>query len=251
MTYFQATGRSKALFNDIMIGMFGPAQTKCVTVTAVTPNGKVREIEIQCRLKHPNILMMFNYFSDDKKIYLMLEYALGGELYKQLQKEKFFSEEKSANYIRQVADALEYCHKKGVIHRDIKPENILIGADGELKVADFGWSVHSTKTKRRTMCGTPDYLAPEIVRGVAYDKCVDYWSLGVLCYEFLFGSPPFEAPEENQTYSNIRNVKYNFSRRHITDDAKDLIRNLLLVDPFKRMNFVQVFEHPWILCHVK
>uniref|UniRef100_A0A914YP61 Aurora kinase n=1 Tax=Panagrolaimus superbus TaxID=310955 RepID=A0A914YP61_9BILA len=111
----------------------------------------VREIEIQCHLNHPNILKLYNYFVDDKKVYLILEYCLNGELYKVLQNQKDsrFSEKQSAIYIFQVADALNHCHSKDVIHRDIKPENILIGADGELKLADFGWSIHMSSSESK------------------------------------------------------------------------------------------------------
>ena len=102
-----------------------------------------REIEIQSHLRHPNILRLYGYFYDHNRVYLILEYAARGELYKELQKSKRFSEKRSATYIASLAKALVYCHKKHVIHRDIKPENLLIGIKGELKIADFGWSVHA------------------------------------------------------------------------------------------------------------
>ncbi|CAI9584122.1 unnamed protein product, partial [Staurois parvus] len=120
-----------------------------------------REIEIQSHLRHPNILRMLNYFHDRKRIYLMLEFAPRGELYKELQKCGRFNEQRSATFIEELADALQYCHERKVIHRDIKPENLLMGYKGELKIADFGWSVHAPSLRRRTMCGTLDYLPPE------------------------------------------------------------------------------------------
>ncbi|VDL77275.1 unnamed protein product [Nippostrongylus brasiliensis] len=144
-----------------------------------------REIEIQGHLRHPNILRMYTYFWDEKRIYLVLEYA---------------------SFMFQMADALKYCHQKKVIHRDIKPENLLIGDNGELKIADFGWSVHAPTAKRMTMCGTMDYLPPEMVLGEDHREHVDIWSLGVLCYEFLVGTPPFEHDDSASTYSAIRNV---------------------------------------------
>ncbi|KAI1731729.1 protein kinase domain-containing protein [Ditylenchus destructor] len=208
----------------------------------------IREIEIQAHLKHPNILRMYNYFHDDKKVYLILEYALHGELFKELQKCRRFPEERAAKFIFQVSDALNYCHSKSVIHRDIKPENILISDDDTLKIADFGWSVHA-KSRRRTMCGTLDYLPPEMVRNQHHDAKVDYWSVGVLCYEFLVGKPPFEAKTQQDTYQRITNLSYTFPST-MTSGARDLIRKLLVREPDRRLNFEQVMEHPWILGHM-
>ncbi|KAK4755926.1 hypothetical protein SAY87_009683 [Trapa incisa] len=182
-----------------------------------------REVEIQSHLRHPNILRLYGYFYDQKRVYLILEYAAKGELYKELQKCKYFSERRSATYVASLARALIYCHGKHVIHRDIKPENLLIGAQGELKIADFGWSVH-TFNRRRTMCGTLDYLPPEMVESVEHDANVDIWSLGVLCYEFLYGIPPFEAKEHSDTYRRILQVDLKFPPKPIVSSAaKDLI----------------------------
>ena len=160
-----------------------------------------REIEIQAHLRHPNILRLYGYFYDDTRIYLILEFAAKGELYKELQKNKVFDEKRSAKYIKSLAGALDYCHTKHVIHRDIKPENLLLDMRGELKIADFGWSVHAPNTRRTTLCGTLDYLPPEMIEGKPHDQMVDVWSLGVLMYEFLVGSPPFEAEGHSQTYA--------------------------------------------------
>jgi aurora kinase len=151
-----------------------------------------REIEIQQNLRHPNVLRLYGYFHDDKRIFLMLEFAGKGELYKQLSKHGCFSEKRSSRYIDQMADALSYLHSKHVIHRDIKPENLLLGINGELKIGDFGWSVHAPGNRRMTLCGTLDYLPPEMVEGREHNEKVDYWALGVLTYEFLIGNPPFE-----------------------------------------------------------
>ena len=133
------------------------------------------------------------YFYDATRVYLILEYAPKGELYKELTACTRFDEPRTATYIRQLAEALKYCHSKHVIHRDIKPENLLLGLKGNLKIADFGWSVHAPSSRRTTLCGTLDYLPPEMIEGKEHDEMVDIWSLGVLCYEFLVGEPPFEA----------------------------------------------------------
>jgi len=155
-----------------------------------------REIEIQSNLAHSNILKLYGHFHDSKRIFLILEFAGKGELYKHLRKEQRFPEWKAAQYIAQMASALKYLHKKHVIHRDIKPENILVGIHGEIKISDFGWSVHAPNNRRKTMCGTLDYLPPEMIKPGSsdnyYSEKVDLWSLGVLTYEFLVGEAPFE-----------------------------------------------------------
>jgi serine/threonine protein kinase len=199
-----------------------------------------REIEIQSHLRHKNILRLYGYFYDEKRVYLILEYAPKGELYKELTRRGRFSERRAAvvsmplcvrsiaqratrrrqslaysnghtnanrcaalrpqrpcpvrlQYISALAEALNYCHSKHVIHRDIKPENLLLGYKGDIKIADFGWSVHAPTSRRTTLCGTLDYLPPEMIENKDHDHTVDIWSLGVLTYEFICGHPPFEA----------------------------------------------------------
>ncbi|XP_063305752.1 aurora kinase B [Pelobates fuscus] len=204
-----------------------------------------REIEIQSHLRHPNILRMYNYFHDRKRIYLMLEYAPRGELYKELQKCGRFDEQRSATFMEELADALNYCHERKVIHRDIKPENLLMGYKGELKIADFGWSVHAPSLRRRTMCGTLDYLPPEMIEGKVHDEKVDLWCAGVLCFEFLVGMPPFESPSHSETHRRIVNVDLKFPS-FMSDGAKDLISKLLRYLPVQRLPLKSVMEHPWV-----
>ncbi|XP_044503769.1 serine/threonine-protein kinase Aurora-3-like isoform X1 [Mangifera indica] len=206
-----------------------------------------REMEIQTGLVHPNILRLYGWFHDDERIFMILEYAHGGELYRELRKRGHFTEKQGATYIASLTHALAYCHDKHVIHRDIKPENLLLDHEGQLKIADFGWSVQS-KSKRNTMCGTLDYLAPEMVENKAHDFAVDNWTLGILCYEFLYGAPPFEAESQNDTFKRIVNVDLIFpSTPSISSEAKNLINQLLVKDSSKRLSLRKIMEHPWII----
>lgn len=174
-------------------------------------------------------------------------------------------------YIRSLAAAFDYCHNKHVIHRDIKPENLLLDLKGNLKIADFGWSVHAPHSRRKTLCGTLDYLPPEMIEGKTYDKMVDVWSLGVLMYEFLVispcpllcklpqltrncllafqvGKPPFETKSHHDTYKKICKVDIEWPS-HISVEARDLISKLLVKDPANRMALSDIENHPWIRMH--
>ncbi|KAK2059415.1 kinase-like protein [Colletotrichum caudatum] len=210
-----------------------------------------REIEIQSNLRHPNILQLYGHFHDSKRVFLILEYAGKGELYKHLRKESRFPEWKSAQYIAQMASALRYLHRKHVIHRDIKPENILMGIHGEIKISDFGWSVHAPNNRRNTMCGTLDYLPPEMIKPGSsdnyYNEKVDLWSLGVLTYEFLVGEAPFE---DTPVMTQRRIARADMTvPSFVSPEAKDLIKKLLVLDPEKRIPLEQVQTHPWIVKH--
>ncbi|XP_027864027.1 aurora kinase B [Xiphophorus couchianus] len=204
-----------------------------------------REIEIQSHLKHPNILRFYNYFHDRKRVFLMLEYAPRGEMYKELQKYGRFDDQRTATYMEEISDALMYCHERKVIHRDIKPENLLLGYRGELKIADFGWSVHAPSLRRRTMCGTLDYLPPEMIEGHTHSEKVDLWCIGVLCYECLVGNPPFETASHTETYKRITKVDLNLAKV-ISDGGRDLISKLLRHNPIDRLPLQNVIDHPWV-----
>ncbi|KOX79039.1 Aurora kinase B [Melipona quadrifasciata] len=200
------------------------------------------------RFRHPHILQLLTYFHDHKRIYLVLEFAARGELYKELKRQpnERFNEHLSAKYTYQVADALEYCHRNNVIHRDIKPENLLLTYEGNVKLADFGWSVHAPSSKRNTLCGTLDYLPPEMVSGETYDIFVDHWCLGILCYEFLVGKPPFLSDSQQETYVKIKAANIQWPEQ-ITPGAKDLISRLIKRKSWERISMAAVKKHFWIV----
>jgi serine/threonine protein kinase len=189
---------------------------------------------------------MYGYFYDQTRIYLILEYAARGELFKILREAQYFDERTAAGYIIQMCDAISYCHSKHVIHRDIKPENIMVGVNGELKIADFGWSVHAPASRRTTICGTPDYLPPEMIEGKEHDATVDVWAIGILLYEFLVGSPPFEENRQIDTFRRIKAVDLKFPS-HVAPLARDLIKKFLQREPVKRILLKEVRSHPWII----
>ncbi|XP_032750473.1 aurora kinase C isoform X2 [Rattus rattus] len=207
-----------------------------------------REVEIQSHLQHPNILRLYNYFYDDSRVYLILEYAPRGELYKELQRNQKLNQQRTATIIEELSDALIYCHRNKVIHRDLKPENLLLGLKGEVKIADFGWSVHTPSLRRKTMCGTLDYLPPEMIEGKSYNETVDLWCIGVLCYELLVGKPPFESSTSSETCRRICQVDFRFPSS-MPAGAQDLISKLLRHHPSARLSLAQVLKHPWVRKH--
>ena len=212
-----------------------------------------REIEIQSHLHHPNILSIYNFFWDKKNIYLVMEYAPGGELYKILHNEEKgrFSESKAAFYINQVCDALEYIHKLHIIHRDIKPENILMSNE-IIKLADFGWSIHQRSNKiRKTFCGTAEYMPPEVIDDQPHIPSSDLWCLGILIYELCSGEPPFTAKTNPQVLHRIKIFKMIKYPDYFSNEVKDLIGKLLRRSPKDRISIQEVKNHPWIIKNLK
>ena len=197
------------------------------------------ERKILAKINNPFIVSLYFAFQDEKKLYLITEFMQGGELFYHLHREKFFSNERTQFYAAEIVLALDHLHKNNCIYRDLKPENVLLDKDGHIKLADFGLSkimLEKSKAKAFTLCGTPDYLAPEILENKGYDKTVDWWSLGALIYEMLVGYSPFKMKKGEQL--NIEKYKepvplYN----HFTPEAKMIITDLLVVEPNKSLGY--------------
>ncbi|KAF5394774.1 Serine/threonine-protein kinase active site [Paragonimus heterotremus] len=205
-----------------------------------------REIEIQSHLKHPNIVRLYDYFYDKKRIYLMLEYAPKGELSKELTRFRQFNNSRTATYVYQLSNAIAYCHQNDVIHRDIKPENVLLCSRGEVKIADFGSAVHRPASRRTAPFGTLDYLAPEVIDPESsYEHSVDTWSLGVLTYEMLTGCVPFIGDSNVEVAARIQSCEFLLPDS-VNSDAGDLICSMLRKTPELRIPLADVPSHPWM-----
>ena len=207
-----------------------------------------REIQIMYQLYHPHIIKLSNHFEDDEDFCLIMQYASKGQLYSQIKRLKRLDQKQAAQYMREIISAVKYLHTRNppIIHRDIKPENVLLDNDGRCKLADFGWSnFEETNKQRETYCGTPEYLAPEMINKSGHDERVDIWSLGVLLFEMLTGKTPFNFKgDRNQLYNSIKNLRIVW-----TDDfpplAKDLISKILKLNPDDRLTIDQIISHQW------
>eukprot|EP01123_Difflugia_compressa_P006254 TRINITY_DN18425_c0_g1_i1.p1 TRINITY_DN18425_c0_g1~~TRINITY_DN18425_c0_g1_i1.p1 ORF type:complete len:352 (+),score=59.77 TRINITY_DN18425_c0_g1_i1:111-1058(+) len=204
------------------------------------------EIEIQAHLRHTNIVQIYGYFHDEDRIYLILEYAMYGDIFNDVQLCRL-EEQTAARYTVQVANALEYMHNNFVIHRDIKLENVYLNDCGQIKIGDFGWSVHTHKLKNDKVVGTLHYMAPEMLTPDTelYDHKVDNWALGILLYEMLVSALPFYGDDEEQLEQQILRGSLNIPG-YVSKAASDLIRQLLERDPVKRIDLKDIQSHPWI-----
>jgi len=209
------------------------------------------ERAILIEMNHPFIISLHYAFQNERKLFFALEYCPGGEFYNLLQKRRVLSEEQARFYAVQILLGIQYLHSKDIIYRDLKPENILIDAVGYIRITDFGLSKSGVKGSKDayTICGTPDYLAPEIILKSGHGKSVDWWTFGALLYEMVSGIPPFHAQKLEQMIENIKfaDIKYP---PYISIELADLLHKLLQKDPEKRLGSglggsKDVGSHPW------
>lgn len=207
-----------------------------------------REVEIQKKLLHKNVIGLHDFFEDQINYYLILEYAKNGNLYKyqkRMHKGKF--SEKDAYYLfLQTCVGVEFLHNNNIIHRDQKPENLLLDENYNVKLCDFGWSVEIQQRDRTTFCGTVDYMAPEICSSEKYGKAVDNWALGILQYELIHGYPPYSGGTENERMGKIKHCAPIKFEAGISEEAKDLIQKLLKKNPYERLSIRDILKHPWL-----
>jgi calcium/calmodulin-dependent protein kinase I len=209
---------------------------------------------ILSQIDHPNIVKCREVFEDQAHIYIVLDLLSGGELFHYVVERRTFTEKDVADIIRPIIDAIRYCHDLDVAHRDLKLENILYESkeeDAMVKITDFSLAkIIPDDVFAITACGTPGYVAPEILEGIGYGKEVDYWSIGVILYTLLCGLPPFKEDKNKELFDKIKSAEYSFPSPewdHISDLAKDLISKLLVTDPDQRLTADEILEHPWML----
>jgi calcium/calmodulin-dependent protein kinase I len=211
------------------------------------------EVEILSQIDHPNIVKLHEIYDEKTRFSMAMELMTGGELFDRIVEKEHYSEKEAADTIRPIVDAIRYCHLMGIAHRDLKPENLLYATtdpNSIIKITDFGLAKVINNDLMMTACGTPGYVAPEILTGKGYDVAVDYWSIGVILYVMLCGFPPFSEDSNEKLFEMIKTGNYEFPSPQwdpISDYAKDLIKKLLVVDPSKRLTADGILKHPWVV----
>ncbi|KAE8281701.1 Calcium/calmodulin-dependent protein kinase type 1D [Larimichthys crocea] len=211
------------------------------------------EIAVLRKIKHENIVALEDIYESPDHLYLIMQLVSGGELFDRIVEKGFYTEKDASTLIRQVLDAVNYLHKMGIVHRDLKPENLLYfnPQDGsKIMISDFGLSkMEGSGDVMSTACGTPGYVAPEVLAQKPYSKAVDCWSIGVIAYILLCGYPPFYDENDSKLFEQILKADYEFDAPYwddISDSAKDFISSLMEKDPAKRFTCDQALRHPWI-----
>uniref|UniRef100_A0A673J3T6 non-specific serine/threonine protein kinase n=1 Tax=Sinocyclocheilus rhinocerous TaxID=307959 RepID=A0A673J3T6_9TELE len=206
-----------------------------------------REVRIMKLLNHPNIVKLFEVIETDKTLYLVMEYASGGEVFDYLVAHGRMKEKEARAKFRQIVSAVQYCHQKCIVHRDLKAENLLLDADMNIKIADFGFSNEFTLgNKLDTFCGSPPYAAPELFQGKKYDGPeVDVWSLGVILYTLVSGSLPFDGQNLKELRERVLRGKYRIPF-YMSTDCENLLKKFLILNPTKRGSLDQIMKDRWM-----
>uniref|UniRef100_A0A665UDM5 Calcium/calmodulin-dependent protein kinase Ia n=1 Tax=Echeneis naucrates TaxID=173247 RepID=A0A665UDM5_ECHNA len=228
---------------------------KCIPKKALEgkENNIENEIAVLHRIKHANIVSLEDIFESTSHLYLVMQLVSGGELFDRIVEKGFYTERDASQLIHQILDAVKYLHDMGIVHRDLKPENLLyysMEEDSKIMISDFGLSkIEGAGSVMSTACGTPGYVAPEVLAQKPYSKAVDCWSIGVISYILLCGYPPFYDENDAKLFEQILKAEYEFDSPYwddISDSAKDFICHLMEKDPLKRYTCEQALQHPWI-----
>ncbi|KAG0609814.1 hypothetical protein M758_7G016100 [Ceratodon purpureus] len=208
-----------------------------------------QEVSIMKMIRHPNVVRLHEVLASQTKIYIFLEFVSGGELFDKIVHQGRLNEEKSRKYFQQLIDAIEYCHSKGISHRDLKPENLLLDAHGNLKISDFGLSALPHQVREdgllHTTCGTPNYVAPEVLNNKGYDGAVaDIWSCGVILFVLMAGYLPFNDVDLKSLYKKIQHASFSCPT-WFSPSAKSLIMKILDPNTQTRITLAGIRSHPW------
>ncbi|KAI6187147.1 Protein kinase domain-containing protein [Aphelenchoides besseyi] len=207
---------------------------------------------VAIKLRHANIVQLYDTYEERAYVYLVMELVTGGELFDRIVQKGSYTERDASNLIKQVLEAVSFMHNNGVVHRDLKPENLLYyneDEDSKIMISDFGLSKTEDSGLMATACGTPGYVAPEVLQQKPYGKAVDVWSIGVIAYILLCGYPPFYDENDANLFAQIIKGEYEFDSPYwdeISDSAKDFISHLMCCDPERRYSCEQALAHPWI-----
>uniref|UniRef100_A0A8K9V7Z6 Calcium/calmodulin-dependent protein kinase 1Db n=1 Tax=Oncorhynchus mykiss TaxID=8022 RepID=A0A8K9V7Z6_ONCMY len=211
------------------------------------------EIAVLRKIKHENIVALEDIYESPNHLYLIMQLVSGGELFDRIVEKGFYTEMDASRLIKQVLNAVNYLHDMGIVHRDLKPENLLYynpHDEAKIMISDFGLSkMEGTGDVMATACGTPGYVAPEVLAQKPYSKAVDCWSIGVIAYILLCGYPPFYDENDSKLFEQILKADYEFDAPYwddISDSAKEFISSLMEKDPEKRFTCDQALAHPWI-----
>ncbi|XP_011500185.1 PREDICTED: calcium/calmodulin-dependent protein kinase type II alpha chain isoform X7 [Ceratosolen solmsi marchali] len=213
-----------------------------------------REARICRKLQHPNIVRLHDSIQEENYHYLVFDLVTGGELFEDIVAREFYSEADASHCIQQILESVHHCHYNGVVHRDLKPENLLLASKAKgaaVKLADFGLAIEVQGDFQAWygFAGTPGYLSPEVLKKESYGKPVDIWACGVILYILLVGYPPFWDEDQHRLYAQIKSGSYDYPTPEwdtVTPEAKNLINQMLTVNPTKRITANEALKHPWI-----